>query len=104
MRRRLLRVGVLAHTSVVYVAARKAVGEDDSSPWLPPRDTLRQRATLVDPMKFSRRTFLHLSAGAAALPAFPRPVGAQTYPTRPLSIIVQFAAGRGTDLSAVIAR
>jgi hypothetical protein len=40
-----------------------------------------------------RRQFLHLAAGAAALPLLPRIVRAQTYPTRPVRIIVGFAPG-----------
>ena len=44
-------------------------------------------------MKLPRRQFLHLAAGAAALPALSRFAWAQTYPTRPVRIIVGFAAG-----------
>src|SRR5215510_4551948 len=40
-----------------------------------------------------RRQFLHLAAGAAALPAVSRFAWAQAYPTRPVRIIVGFAAG-----------
>ena len=43
-----------------------------------------------------RRQFLHLAAGAAALPAVSRIAWAQAYPTRPVRIIVGFAAGSAT--------
>ena len=47
-----------------------------------------------------RRKFLHLAAGTAALPALSRLARAQAYPTRPVSIIVGFAAGGGADIAA----
>jgi tripartite-type tricarboxylate transporter receptor subunit TctC len=53
-------------------------------------------------MKLPRRNFLHLAAGAAALPAVSRITWAQAYPVRPVTIIVPFAAGGGTDVSARI--
>src|SRR6476619_4615050 len=51
-------------------------------------------------MEIHRRNFLHLAAGAAALPALSRVVCAQTYPSRPVHIIVGFAAGGGIDVTA----
>ena len=49
-------------------------------------------------MKFPRRTFLHLAAGAAALPSVSRVAWAQSYPTRPVRILVGFAAGQAIDI------
>jgi tripartite-type tricarboxylate transporter receptor subunit TctC len=51
-------------------------------------------------MKFPRRQFLHLAAGAAALPAASRIAQAQAYPTRPVRIIVGFTAGGAFDIAA----
>jgi tripartite-type tricarboxylate transporter receptor subunit TctC len=49
-------------------------------------------------MKLLRRQFLHLAAGAAALPAVSRIARAQAYPTRPVRIIVGFPAGNASDI------
>ena len=51
-------------------------------------------------MKLPRRTFLHLAAVAAALPAVSRFARAQSYPMRPVRIIVGFPAGGATDILA----
>jgi tripartite-type tricarboxylate transporter receptor subunit TctC len=51
-------------------------------------------------MKLSRRQFLRLAAGAAALPAVSRIARAQAYPTQPVRIIVGFPAGGSTDILA----
>ena len=51
-------------------------------------------------MKLPRRQFLHLMAGAAALPGLSRVASAQTYPTRPVRVIVPFPPGAATDIIA----
>ena len=53
-------------------------------------------------MKFSRRRFLHLAPGAAAFPMGSRIASAQTYPARPVTLIVPFGAGGPTDVMARI--
>jgi tripartite-type tricarboxylate transporter receptor subunit TctC len=50
-------------------------------------------------MKLPRRKFLHLAAAAGALPAVSRSARAQTYPTRPVRIIVGWPAGGTTDIA-----
>jgi len=51
-------------------------------------------------MKVPRRRFLHLAAGAAALPAVSRIARAQTYPARPVHLIVGLPAGSAVDILA----
>ena len=54
----------------------------------------------MNAMNLPRRQFLHLAAGAAALPVMSRAAGAQAYPSRPVRWIVGFAAGGGNDITA----
>src|SRR5262249_30471655 len=63
----------------------------------PPRNT-RRGGTGMKPSH--RRQFLRLAAGAAALPAVSRIAWSKSYPTRPVRMIVGFAAGGGTDITA----
>jgi tripartite-type tricarboxylate transporter receptor subunit TctC len=51
-------------------------------------------------MNFPRRRFLHLAASATLWPAASRLASAQTYPTRPVHIVVGFGAGTGLDIYA----
>src|SRR5579859_5740159 len=51
-------------------------------------------------MKFPRRQFLHLTASIAALPVFPDVAPAQSYPERPVRVIVPYSPGGPTDVCA----
>ena len=51
-------------------------------------------------MKLPRRKFLHLAAGAAALPAVSRFALAESYPSRPVHLIVGFPPAGATDITA----
>jgi tripartite-type tricarboxylate transporter receptor subunit TctC len=51
-------------------------------------------------MKLPRRQLLHLAAGAAALPTMSRIAWAQTYPTRPVRIIIGYPPGGSADITA----
>src|SRR6516164_3754897 len=59
-----------------------------------------QNALWEGTMKLPRRQFLHLTAGAAALPVLPRIARAQAYPTRPVRIVVGYVAGGPNDIVA----
>jgi hypothetical protein len=51
-------------------------------------------------MRLPRRRFLHLAAGGAALPALSRFAAAETWPARPVRIVVGFPAGNAPDIIA----
>ncbi|HWX84579.1 MAG TPA: tripartite tricarboxylate transporter substrate binding protein [Xanthobacteraceae bacterium] len=51
-------------------------------------------------MKFSRRRILHLAAGAAAAPALPYVARADTYPSRPVHLIIGYLPGGSADMTA----
>jgi len=54
-------------------------------------------------MNLRRRQFLHLAAGAVALPAVSRIACAQSYPSRPITMVVPYPAGGGADAVARVA-
>ena len=54
-------------------------------------------------MKLPRRTFLHLAAGAAALPVMSRIARAQSYPARPITLIIPFAGGGMDTVGRIVA-
>src|SRR5262249_8380836 len=60
----------------------------------------RYQPTWRGTMKLPRRTFLHLAAGVAVLPAVSRIARAQAYPSRPVRFVTPFPPGGSVDLSA----
>src|SRR5262249_12835512 len=64
------------------------------------RSSALRKARAEEAVNLRRRQFLHLAAGVAALPVVPRIARAQTYPSRPVRIIVPFAPGGSGDYVA----
>jgi len=77
-----------------------------SNYWLLPKRTIMEgastmeHATMEHAMKRPRRQFLRLAASAAALPVIARFAWAQSYPVRPIRLVVGFPAGGAADIGA----
>jgi tripartite-type tricarboxylate transporter receptor subunit TctC len=65
---------------------------------LPRNGQTQRRMKTLKSTKLVRRQFLHLAAGAAALPVGSSIARAQTYPSRPITMVVPFAPGGATDV------
>src|SRR5271168_3680026 len=82
------------------MGSQHAVGGFSSPLHIHALRALIQEGTHMTNLKLSRHQFLRLAAGAAALPTLSRMVWAQAYPTRPVRIVVPYAAAGATDLYA----
>jgi hypothetical protein len=84
----------VVHHQTVQRCVERALAYGPMAALDDPRDRARSRRSPP------RRQFLHLAAGAAALPTLPRIAMAQAYPTRPVRLIVPGAAGGAADIPA----
>jgi tripartite-type tricarboxylate transporter receptor subunit TctC len=80
---------------------KKAAGKAQApAPWHPPGHQIGQDREKETTMRLSRRCFLNLAGASIAASATSSTARAQTYPTRPVHIIVGFPAGGGADIIA----